>query len=56
VEALPTVDEINDFISASEEYKTLKQSGSVQVIHSKAQQLLCEGKIPEAWKLLLAFS
>lgn len=56
IEALPAADEITDFINASEEYKALTQNGSVQEIHSKAQQLLCEGKISEAWKLLLAFS
>ncbi|QNJ97244.1 flavin reductase family protein [Constantimarinum furrinae] len=54
IEVLPGKESIDRFISASEELKALLQRGSSEAIHRKAQQFLCDGKISEAWKILLA--
>jgi flavin reductase (DIM6/NTAB) family NADH-FMN oxidoreductase RutF len=53
VESFPNSEEINTFISASEELKELVEKGEPEAIHKKAQQFLCEGKVDEAWKVLL---
>lgn len=53
VENFPNSEEINTFIHASEELKKMIYSNNSEVIHKKAQQLLCEGKVEEAWKILL---
>lgn len=54
VENFPNTEEINTFINASEELKTLVESNNTKAIHKKAQAYLCEGKVDEAWKILLA--
>ena len=54
VENFPNMEEINTFINASEELKWLRDEGNVLEIHKKAQDFLCEGKIEEAWKVLLS--
>lgn len=54
VENFPNSEEINTFINASEELKTLVESNNTKAIHKKAQAYLCEGKVDEAWKILLA--
>ncbi|MBK5212615.1 MAG: flavin reductase family protein [Flavobacteriaceae bacterium] len=53
VENFPNSEEINTFINASKELKKLVASKNNEAIHKKAQQFLCEGKIVEAWKVLL---
>ncbi|MCT8339552.1 flavin reductase family protein [Flavobacteriaceae bacterium TK19130] len=55
VERIPTRDEIQHFIdSASETEQYVMASGSDEELHTRAQELLCEGNISHAWKLLLA--
>ncbi|MEH6763617.1 MAG: flavin reductase family protein [Aequorivita antarctica] len=54
VENFPNSEEINIFIDASEELKWLRDEGNSLEIHKKAQDFLCEGKIDEAWKVLLS--
>lgn len=53
VENFPNSEEINIFINASEELKWLRDEGNSLEIHKKAQGFLREGKIEEAWKVLL---
>ena len=53
VENFPNSEEINIFINASEELKKIVSSNNSEVIHRKAQEFLCDGKIKEAWKILL---
>ncbi len=53
VENFPNSEEINTFINASKELKKLVSSKNNETIHKKAQQFLGEGKIVEAWKVLL---
>lgn len=54
VEDLPNSKEIDIFISRSSELKELIERGNEEFVHEKAQQFLLEGKVDEAWKLLLA--
>lgn len=54
VESFPNSEEINTFILASEELKRLVASNQREALHKKAQDFLCDGKIQEAWKVLLA--
>ncbi|MDX1463188.1 MAG: flavin reductase family protein [Marinirhabdus sp.] len=55
VEALPNDTEITTFANeASEPYQYLLASGSEEEIHAQAQALLLEGKVQEAWCLLLS--
>jgi flavin reductase (DIM6/NTAB) family NADH-FMN oxidoreductase RutF len=54
VENFPNSEEINTFILASEELKKIVASNNPEAIHKKAQEFLCDGKIEEAWKLLLS--
>ena len=57
VEKLPTKQQIKKYIEeASETEQYLIASGSSEEIHSRAQELLCEAQIDEAWNLLLARS
>lgn len=53
VENFPKSEEINIFINASEELKWLREEGNSLEIHKMAQDFLREGKIEEAWKVLL---
>ncbi len=53
IENFPNSEEINIFINASEELKKIIVSNNSEAIHKKAQELLCDGKIDEAWKVLL---
>lgn len=53
VENFPNSEEINIFINASDELKWLREEGNSLEIHKKAQDFLVEGKIEEAWKVLL---
>jgi len=53
VEYFPNSEEINIFINDSEELKWLREEGNFLEIHKKAQDFLVEGKIEEAWKVLL---
>lgn len=53
VENFPTSEEINIFIEACNEHKALLKVGDIEAIHRKAQEFLSEGKIGDAWKLLL---
>ncbi len=53
VENFPNSEEINTFINASEELKKIVASNNSEAIHTKAQEFLCDGKIDEAWKILL---
>ncbi|WP_170227875.1 flavin reductase family protein [Aequorivita lipolytica] len=54
VENFPNSEEINIFINASDELKKIVASNNSELIHKKAQTFLCDGKIEEAWKLLLS--
>jgi flavin reductase (DIM6/NTAB) family NADH-FMN oxidoreductase RutF len=54
IENFPNSEEINTFINASEEIKKIIASNNSEEIHKKAHEFLCEGKVDEAWKLLLA--
>ncbi|WP_339703144.1 flavin reductase family protein [uncultured Marixanthomonas sp.] len=57
VENLPTHQQIQAYIEdASETEQYLIASGTEEEIHTRAQELLCDGKITEAWNLLLARS
>ncbi|MGO3184011.1 MAG: flavin reductase family protein [Aequorivita sp.] len=53
VENFPNSEEIDTFINTSEEFKKIVTSNNSEVIHKKAQEFLCEGKVTEAWKVLL---
>ena len=53
VENFPNSEEINTFINASEEIKEIVSSNNSEAIHKKAQEFLCDGKVDEAWKILL---
>ncbi len=53
VENFPNPEEINIFINASEEFKNIVILNDLVAIHKKAQELLREGKVTEAWKVLL---
>lgn len=53
VENFPNSEEINTFINTSEEYREIIKSQDAEAVHLKAQELLCEGKVLEAWKILL---
>lgn len=53
VENFPNTEEINIFINASEELKWLREEGNSLEIHKMAKDFLVEGKIEEAWKVLL---
>ncbi len=56
VENFPNQEEINTFINTSEELKWLRDEGNSLEIHKKAQDFLCEGKVEEAWKILLSIT
>ena len=53
VESFPNSEEINIFINTSSKLKELLDSGNEDTIHSMAQEFLCEGKVEDAWKILL---
>jgi flavin reductase (DIM6/NTAB) family NADH-FMN oxidoreductase RutF len=54
IEDFPTLDEVNSFIDAIDEFKDLVVDGDREKTHLKAKELLKEEKIMEALKLLLA--
>ncbi len=54
VENFPSREEIGIFMKSSEENMKLVSHGSSEAIHKKAQQMLSNGNIADAWKLLLA--
>lgn len=54
IENFPNSEEIHTFINSSEELKKLASSKNFEEIHKKAQQFLSEGKVDEAWKILLS--
>ncbi len=54
VEQFPSEKEVNDFVTSSEEITQLVTEGNSEKIHKKAQQLLREGKVDDAWKILLS--
>ncbi len=54
IENFPNSEEIHTFINASEELKWLRDEGNSLEIHKKAKEFLSEGKIDEAWKILLS--
>ncbi len=53
IEDFPDSEEINIFMNTSQELKELLEKGDTPTIHKKAQELLCEGKVQDAWKLLM---
>ncbi len=53
VENFPNSEEINTFINASEELKRIMASNDNEAIHKKAKEFLHEGKVEDAWKVLL---
>lgn len=54
VENFPNSEEINTFMNASEEIRNIIISNDSEAIHRKAQEFLREGKVSEAWKVLLS--
>lgn len=54
VENFPNSEEIITFINTSEELKKIMISKDSEAVHKKAQEFLCEGKVTDAWKVLLA--
>ncbi|HLW30697.1 MAG TPA: flavin reductase family protein [Aequorivita sp.] len=54
VESFPNSEEINTFMNSSNELKQLVLEGKSTAIHKKAQQLIGEGNVEDAWKLLLS--
>lgn len=54
VEALPTENEIQDFVESDAELQNIIKSKDQNKIHTRAKQLLDEHKADAAWKLLLA--
>lgn len=54
VERLPTSEEINDFVNASEEIKALKNANNETEIHLLAQRFLENNDVHSAWKVLLS--
>ena len=54
VENFPNKEEINTFINASEELKNIVNSNNSEAIHTKAKEYLEQGKVAEAWKILLS--
>lgn len=53
IENFPDSEEINTFMEASQELKKLVSSKNIEAIHKKAQDFLGQGKIDDAWKILL---
>lgn len=53
VESFPNTEEIRTFIDSSTELKDLISSNNIEAIHKRAHEFLSEGKISEAWKILL---
>ena len=54
IEDFPDSEEINTFIVASDELKKLIGSKNSEAIHKKAKEFLSDGKVEEAWKVLLS--
>lgn len=54
VERMPSEKEVADFIAASETDAAFLKNTSEKQLHLKAQELLCNGNLSEAWKLLTA--
>ena len=54
VEAIPTPQEIEDFINSSHEVRTVLSSGDIEQLHIKAKEYLTNNQVLSAWKLLLA--
>ena len=54
VENLPSEEDVETFVSSSDEYKDLITSGNIWEIHKKAQEFLQNKNVMKAWKLLLA--
>lgn len=54
VEVAPSQEEVQEFIRSHTEYRALIASENRQEIHRKAQELIENGHVSEAWKLLLA--
>jgi flavin reductase (DIM6/NTAB) family NADH-FMN oxidoreductase RutF len=54
VEKLPTENAINEFLEAHADIKKMISNGDLEVIHKKAQLFVSEGRVEDAWKVLLA--
>lgn len=54
VEQVPASLDVEEFLNANPKIKSLVAENDINKIHQKAQQLLDENKIVEAWKVLLA--
>lgn len=54
VEQLPTQAQIDTFIASDAHIKELVKTGDELVIHKKAQELLAQKNVNNAWKILLA--
>lgn len=54
VEQLPTQAQIDTFIASDVHIKELVKTGNDLVIHKKAQELLAQKNVNNAWKILLA--
>lgn len=53
VEELPKPETVETFLESNEEYRVLVRSGNKDEIHIKAQELLIDNKVDDAWMLLL---
>ena len=54
IEKLPEPDEVEEFIKAYPEIRAVLSTDDIEIQHKKAQELLREGEVLSAWKLLLA--
>ncbi len=55
MENFPDNTEIHTFITAFPQVEELLKMGDEEALHSKAQELLCQRNIEQAWKLLMAW-
>lgn len=54
VEQMPSEKEVAAFLTASAYYRSFVTEASERELHQKAQELLCNGKLSEAWNVLAA--
>ncbi len=54
IEAVPTEDEVNEFVSKNIKVRSILSTSDTNEIHKLAQNYLQNGDIPSAWKVLLA--
>ncbi|QBA65131.1 flavin reductase family protein [Muriicola soli] len=53
VEALPIVEEIDEFVNENPEIRSLKENNNRELIHKKAKEYLMKNEVSSAWKVLM---